>query len=225
MGLQPWNQKTFVSWQEIYDKPRQCVEKQRHYSVDKRPYSQSYGLPSGRVRLWKLNRKEGGVPKNWCLRTLVLEKILESPLDCKEIKPVNLKGNQPWMLVGKTNAEAETPVFLSSDVNSCLIGKVPDAGKDWGQKEKRASEDEMAGWHHRRDGHEFRKISADGEGQRGLACCSPWGNKELNMTGWLNNDDKEIHASTSITEAGYFSAMELRVRYKRVKWQIQSRKF
>ena len=184
MGLQPWNQKTFVSWQEIYDKPRQCAEKQRHYSADKRPYSQSYGLPSGRVRLWKLNRKERGVPKNWCLRTLVLEKILESPLDCKEIKPVNLKGNQPWMLVGKTNAEAETPIFSSSDANSCLIGKVPDAGKDWGQKEKRASEDDMAGWHHRCDGHEFRKISADGEGQRGLACCSPWGHKELNMTGY-----------------------------------------
>ena len=153
---------------------------------------------------------ESWKPKNWWIWTVMLEKTPESLLDSKEIKPVDLKGNQPWMLTGRTNAKAETPVFWSSDANSCLIGKVPDAGKDWGQKEKRASEDEMAGWHHRCNWHELRKILAGGEGQRGLACCSPWGHKELNMTGWLNkSNNKEIHASTSVTEAGYFSAMEL----------------
>ena len=113
----------------------------------------------------------------WCWRTLL------RVLDSKEIKPVNPKGNQPWILVGRTNAEAEAPVFCSSDVNSRLIGKVPDAGKDWGQ-EKRASEDEMTGWHHWCNGHELGKTSGDGEGQGGLACCSPWGQKESNMDYW-----------------------------------------
>ena len=122
---------------------------------DKGPYSQSYGLPSGHVRFWELDRKEGRTPKNWCLRTVVLEKTPESSLHCKEVKPVNLKGNKPWILVGRTDAEAEAPVFWSSDANSWLIGKVLDAGKDWGQKEKRALEDEMAGWHHWCNGHEL----------------------------------------------------------------------
>ena len=121
----------------VYDKPRQCVEKQRHYSANKGPYSHSYGLPSDHVRLWELDHQEGGALKNWCLWTMVLEKTPESPLDGKEIKPVNLKGNQPWILVGKTDAEVEIPVFWLSDSNIWLIGKVPDMGKDWGQKEKR----------------------------------------------------------------------------------------
>ena len=120
------------------------------------------------------------------LWTVVLEKTPESPLDSKEIKPVNLKGNQPWILFGRTDAEGEPPVFWWSDGNSWLIGKVPDTGKDWGQKEKRVSEDEMAGWHHWCNGHELGQILGDGEGQRGLVCCSPWGRKELDMSGWLN---------------------------------------
>ena len=99
-------------------------------------------------RLWGLDGKEGRMLKNWCLQTVVLEKTPESPLDSKEIKPVNPKGNQPWLFTGRTDAEAEAPIFWSSDVNSWLIGKVSDAGKDWGQKERRASEDEMAVWHH-----------------------------------------------------------------------------
>ena len=104
-------------------------------------------VPSGHVRLWELDHKEGRTPKNWCLRTVVLEKTPKSPMDCKEIKLVKLKGHQPWIHVGKT--DAETPVPWSSDADSWLTGTVPHAGKDWGQKEKRASEDEMAGWHHR----------------------------------------------------------------------------
>ena len=176
-----------ASWQERYDKHRQCVENQRHYSADKGPYSQGYGLPSSHIWLWKLDCKEGRVPKNWCFQTMVLEKPPESPLDIKEIKAVNLKGNQPWILVRRTDAEVETPVLWSSDANSWLIGKVPDAGKDWGRKEKRASEDELAGYHHRSNGHELGQGLGDAEGQRGLACCSPWGHKESDMAGQLNN--------------------------------------
>ena len=174
-------------WQESYDKPRQCVEKWRHYSADKGPYSQGYGLPNDHVQLWELDCKEGRTPKNWCLQTVVLEKTPENSLDSKELKPVNLKGNQPWILIGRTDAEAGALVFRSSDMNSQLTGKPPDARKDWGQKKKRVSEDEMAGWHHQCNGHELGKTSGDGEGQGGLACCSPLGCKELDMPGRLNN--------------------------------------
>ena len=119
----------------------------------------------------------------------VLQKTPESPLDSKRIKPVNLKGNQPWILIGKIDAKAETPVFWLSDANNWLIGKVSDAGKDWGQKEKRALENELAGWHHQSNGHELGWTSGDGEGQGSLACCSPWGHKELEMIGQLNNNN------------------------------------
>ena len=140
--------RMIASWQENDDKPRQCAEKQRHYSANKGSYSQGYGLPSGHVLLWELDHKEGRTPKNWCLQTAMLEKTPESPMDSKDIKPVNLKRDQPWIFTGWTNVAAEAPVFWSSDVNRRLIGKVPDAGNDWGEKEKRASDDEMAGWHH-----------------------------------------------------------------------------
>ena len=186
--MQPWNQKMFVSWQESYDKPRQCVEKQRQYSNKKGPYSQGYGLPSDHVWLWQLDSKEGEAPKNWVLQTVVLEKTPECPLDSKKIKTVNLKGNQPWILVGRTDAKTETPAFWSSDTNSWLTGKVPEAEKDWGLKEKRMSEDEMAGSHHQCNGHELGQTLGDGEGQRGLACCSSWGCEELDMTGKLSNN-------------------------------------
>ena len=130
-----------ASCQESYGKPTQCVVKERHYSANKGPYSQGYGLPSGHAWLWELDHKEGRTPKNWCFWTVVLEKTPESPLDSKEIKPVNLTGDQPWIFTGRTDAEAEVPIFWPSDANRWLIGKVPDAGKDWGQKEKRASDD------------------------------------------------------------------------------------
>ena len=112
--------------------------------------------------------------KNWCLLTLVLEKTLETPLDSKEIKPVNLKGDQQWVFTARIDAEAEAPVFWSFDMNRRLTGKAPYAGKDWGQKEKRASEDEMAGWRHQCNEYELGQILGDGEGQGGLECCSPW---------------------------------------------------
>ena len=179
------------------------VLKSRHYSADKGPYSQGNGLASGHVWLWELDRKEGRAPKNWCLQTMVLEKTPESPVDSKEIKPVNLKGNQPWIVVGRTDAEAEAPVFWSSGANSWLIGKFPDAGKDWRQKEKRLSEAEMAGWHHQCNGHELGQTLGDGEEQRGLVCCSPWGRKESDMTEWLSNNNNScwcLHCTYSASD-------------------------
>ena len=144
------------------------------------PYSQGYGLP------WELDH-EGRARKNWCLQTVVLEKTPESPLDNKEIKPVNLKGDQPRIFTGRTDAEA--PVFWSFDVNRQLTGIVPGTGKDWGQEEKGVSEDEMVGWHHLSNEHELGQTLGDGEGQGGLACCSLLGLRELDTTGWLRNNN------------------------------------
>ena len=126
------------------------------------------------------------VPKNWCFWTVVLAKTLESPLDCKEIQPVHPKGYQSWGFIGRTDAEAETPILWPPHVKSWLIGKYPDAGRDWGQEEKGMTEDEMAGWHHRLDGHEFEWTPGVGDGQGGLACCDSWGWKESDMTERLN---------------------------------------
>ena len=120
------------------------------------------------------------VPKNWCSWTVVLEKTLESPLDCKEIQPVYPKGNQPWIFIGRTDAEAL--ILWPPDANSQLIVKAPDAGKDWGQEEKGMTEDEMVGWHHWLNGRESEQTLGDSEGRGNLACCSPWGRKESDMT-------------------------------------------
>ena len=136
--------------------------------------------------MWELDYKKGWVSKNWCFWTLVLGKTLESPLDCKEIKPINPKVNQPWILIRRTDAKAEAPILGPPDANSQLIGKDPNAMKDWRQKEKRMAEDEMVGWHHQSNGHELGQTPGDGEGQGGVACCSPWNCKELETT-WLNN--------------------------------------
>ena len=136
--------------------------------------------------MWELDCEESWAPKNWCFWTVVLEKTLESPLDCKEIQPVHPKGDQSWVFIGRTDAEAETPVLWPPHVKSWLIGKDPDAGRDWGQEEKGTTEDEMAGWHHWLDGHEFGWTLGVGDGQWGLACCDSWGHKELDTTEWLN---------------------------------------
>ena len=125
----------------------------------------------------------------WCFWTVVLEKTLVSPLDCKEIQPVHPKGDQPWVFFGRTDAEAETPILWLPVVKSWLIGKDPDAGRDWGQEEKGMTEDEMAGWHHRLNEHEFGWTLGVGDGQGGLACCGSWGCKESNTTEWLNSTD------------------------------------
>ena len=136
--------------------PRQHIKKQRHYFANKGPSSQGYGFPSSHVRMWELDHKESWAPKNWCFWTVVLEKTLESPLDCKEIKPINPKGNEPWTFTGRTDAEA--PILRPPDAKSWLIWKDPDAGKDWGQEEKGATEDKMTEGHHQLDGHDLNKL-------------------------------------------------------------------
>ena len=166
--------------------PRQHVKKQRHYFANKSLSSQSYGFSSSHIWIWELDYKESWAPKNWCFWNVVSEKTLESPLDCKEIKPVHLKGNQSWIFIGRTDAEAETPTLWPRYGKNWLIGKDPEAGKDWRQEEKGTAEDEMVGWHHRLDGCEFEQAQGVDDGQGGLACCSPWGRKELDRTEWLN---------------------------------------
>ena len=131
------------------------IKKQRHYFANKGLSSQSCGSSSSPVWMWELDYKESWALKNWCFWTVVLVKTLESPLDCKEIQPVISKGNQSWIFIGRTDAKPETPILWPPDVQNWLIGKDPDAGKDWGQEEKGMTEDEKVGWHHQRDGHEF----------------------------------------------------------------------
>ena len=139
--------------------------------------------------MWELHCEESWVPKNWYFWTVVLEKTLESPLDCKEIQPVHPKRSLSWVFIGKTDVEAETPILCPPDGKSWLIWKDPDAGKDWRQEEKGTTEDEMVGWHHRLSGHEFGWTPRVGDGQGGLVCCGSWGHKESDMTGWLNWTD------------------------------------
>ena len=152
------------------------VLKSRDFA-DKGLYSQSYAFSNSHIWMWQLDHKEAwGSPKKWCFWTVVLERTLEGPFDSKEIRSVNPKGNQPWTFIGRTDAEAEVPIFWPPDGKSWLIGKDPDARKDWWQEEKGTTEDEMVGWHHWFNGHESEQ-AADGEGQGSLACCSPWGHK------------------------------------------------
>ena len=139
--------------------------------------------------MWELDYKESWAPKNWCFWTVVLEKTLESPLDCKEIQPVHPKGDQSWVFIGRTHVEVETPKLWLPDAKSWLIGKDPDAGE---QEEKGMTEDEMVGWHHRLNGHEFGWTPGVGDGQGGLACCGSWGHKESDTTEPLNCTDWDI---------------------------------
>ena len=148
--------------------------------------SQGYGFSSGHVWMWELDCEESWALKNWCYWTVVLEKTPESPLDCKESQPVHSKGDQPWVFFGRNDAKAETPVLWPPHAKSWLIGKHSDAGRDWGQEEKGTTEDEMAGRHHRLNGHEFEWTPGVGDGQGGLACCDSWGHKESDMTERLN---------------------------------------
>ena len=149
-------------------------KKQRHYFADKGLYIKAcmYGL--SHVWMWEFDHKEGWVPKNWCFPTVVLEKALESPLNCKEIKSANPKRNQPWIFTGRTGAETEAPILWPPDAKGQLIGKDPDTGKDWGQEKKWAAEDEMLGWHRQLSGHKSEQIPGGSEGQGSLVCSSSW---------------------------------------------------
>ena len=195
-----WNQ----DYQEKYQQPQikllpgrkaminldRVLKKQNHHFGDKGLSSQSYGFPRSHVQMWELDNKEGWAPKNWFFQIVILEKTLESPLESNEIKSVNLKGNQPWIFIGRTDAEAEIPLLGPPAAKSLLIGKDPDAGKDWRQEEKGITEDEMVGWHHWLKGDEFEQALGDVEGQGSLACCSPRGCKELDTTEQLSNNHK-----------------------------------
>ena len=181
--------RCLTPWKKSYDKPRQHIKKQGHYFVDKDPSSQSYGF-SSHVWMWELDYKEGWAPKNWCFWIVMLEKTLESPLDCKEMQPVHFKGNQSWIFLGRTDAEAETTILLPPDTKNWLIWKDPDAGQDWRQEEKGITEDEMLGWHHWLDGYEFEQAPGVDDGQGRLVCCSPWGHKESDTTERLNWTEK-----------------------------------
>ena len=151
---------------------------------------------SSHVWMWNLDHKEGWVPKNWCLQTVVLEKTLESPLDWKESQPVNPKGNQSLIFIGRTDAEA--PILWPPDVRNWLIGKDPDAGKDWRQEEKGTTEDKMVGWHHQLDGHEFEQVLGVGDRQGSLVCCGPCGHKESDTTEQLNQTKDSRNVSNCL---------------------------
>ena len=156
-----------------------------HHFANKGLSSQGYGFSSSHVWMCELDCEESWAPKNWCFWTVVLEKTLESPLDCKGIQPVHSE-DQSWVFTGRTDAEAETPILWPLDAESWLIWKDPDAGKDLRQEEKGMTEEEMIGWYHRHNGHGFRWTPGVGVWQGGLACCGSWGHKELDMTKRLN---------------------------------------
>ena len=162
------------------------------YFARKGLYSQTYGFSSSHVWMWELDHKQGWALNKWCFWTVVLEKTLKSPLDCTEIKPVNPKGNQSWIFIGRADADAEAPILWPPDATSRLIWKDPDAGKDWRQEDKGTTEDEMVRWHHWLNGHEFEQAPGGGDGQGGLACCSPWSCKESDMTERLNWTELKI---------------------------------
>ena len=183
-----------IPCKESYDQPRQHSKKQRHFFVNKRQSSQSCGFSNSHVWMWELDYKESWAPKIWCFWTVVLEKTLESPLDCKEIQPVHSTGDESWVFIGRADGEAETPIIWPPDGKNWFIWKDPDAGKDWGLEEKGTTEDEMW-WHHQLNGHEFGYTLGAGDGQGGLACCSSWGRKELDTTEWLIWTESQNHIS------------------------------
>ena len=163
-------------WKKSYERLAETLLCQKVLS------SQSYGFSSSHVWMWELNYKEGWVLNNWCFQIVVLEKTLESPLGYKEIQPVHPKGDQSWIFIGRTDVEAETPIFWPPDAKSWLIWKDPDIGKDWRQEEKGTTEDEMVRWHHWLNDHVFEWTPGVGDGQGGLVCGGSWGRKESDTT-------------------------------------------
>ena len=175
-------------WKESYDQPRQHIKKQRHYFVNKGPSSKSSGFSSSHVWMWELDHKESWAPKNWCFWTVVLEKTLESPLDCKEIQPANPKGNQSWIFIEGLRLNLKLQYFGHLMRRTDSFEKT-DTGKEWRREKKATTEDEIVGWHHWLNGPGFEQALEDGEGQGSLACCSPWGREELDMADQLNNNN------------------------------------
>ena len=182
--------KDTYSLKKSYDQPRQHIKKQRHYFANKGLSSQSYGFSSNYVWMWDTDHKAECQRIDTFFWTVLLEKTLESPLDCKEIQPVHFKGDQSRVFTGRIDAKAETPVLWPPHVKSWLTGKDPAAGRDWGQEEKGTTEDEIARWHHCLDGHVFVWTPGVGDGQGGLVSCDSWGCKESDTTEWLNWTEK-----------------------------------
>ena len=175
-------------FQESYDPPRQYIKMQRHYFANKGLSTQSYGFSSSHVWMWELDYKESWASKNWCFWTVVLEKTLESPLDCKEIKPVNPKGNQPWIFIERTDAEAENPILWPPDVKNWLIRKDQDVGKDWRREEKGTTEDQMVGWNHWLNGHEFEQAPGDGEGLEAWCAAIHGSQSQTQLSDWTTTN-------------------------------------
>ena len=173
-----------ASWKKNYDN-LDSILKSSHYFTKKDLSSQSHGFSSSHIWMWELDCKESWVPKNLCFWTVVLEKTLESPLDWKEIQPVNPKCNQSWILIGRTDGEAEALILWPHNARNWLIGEDLDAGKDWRQEEKGITEDELVGWHHWLNGHEFEQALGDREGQ-GNMTWAVYGVAESDPAGWLN---------------------------------------
>ena len=180
---------TLTPWKESYDQSRQHIKKQRHYFVNKSLSSEGYVFSSGHVWMWELDYEDSWAPINWCFQTVFLEETVESPLDCKEIQSVHPKGISPEYSLEELILKLLTPILWPPDAKNWLIWKDPDAGKDWGQEEKGMTEDEMVGWHHELNGHEFGWTLVVGDGQGGLACFGSWGRKESDTTEWLNWTD------------------------------------
>ena len=165
-------------WKKSYDKSRQHAEKQRYHLANKGPYSQNYGFSSSHLWMWEVDHKEGWAPKNWCFQTAVLENTLESPLDSKEIKPVDSKGNQPWIFIGKTDAKAEAPILWPTHWKRLWCWKRLRAGRG------RDDRGWMAGWHHQLNGHESEQTLGDSEGQE-VWCATVHG--VANSQTWLSD--------------------------------------
>ena len=173
--------------------------------------------------MWELDCEDSWAPKNWCFWTVVLEKTLKSPLNCKEIQPVHPKGDQSWVFIGRTDAKAETPVLCPPRAKSWLIGKDSDAGRDWGQEEKGTTEDEMAGWHHRLDGHEFGCIPGVGDGQGGLECYNSWGCNESDTTeqlNWTELNSLEVVMRSFFSSSYFYKSLSCKILSSVVRTQL-----
>ena len=185
--------KVLAPWKKSYDHPRQHIKKQRHHFADKGPSSQSYGFSSSHVWMWELDHKENWTLKNWCFWTVVLEKTLERPLDCKEIKPVNPKEINPEYSLEGLMLKLKLQYFGHLMQRTDSLEKTLMLGKIEGRR--RRGRQRMVGWHHQLDGHEFEQAPEIGDGQRSLASCSPWGRKEYDMTERLNWTEYSINIS------------------------------
>ena len=178
-------------WKESYDQPTQHIKMQRHYFANKGPSSQGCVFSNCHVWMWELDHIEGWALKNWGFWTVVLEKTLESPLDCREIQPVHPKGDQSWIFIGRNDAQVETPILWPRHAKSSLIGKDFDAGKDWRREEKGTTEDEMVGWCHRLIGCEFEQNLGDGEGQESLGVLQSMGSQRVRHC-WATEQQRKI---------------------------------